>query len=216
MVPSLRKIETAINLPVGQWNGRCYEVACLIVKAGLVKGEAVYGHYHGPVEDAGFWAKRSNQPFHRHGWIVTPNGTIIDPTRWSFENIEPYLAVLPPGSERQDDYDRGGNRFRELLETPPPLYDSADKLANLEFNGFETEDFIFEILGSPPEITTKMVFWLANLSPKKLGRFAEPIYRMLEAADYKAFIPIDNRQLILGDAEEYKPEKALFRYGGGG
>lgn len=200
-IPNLRKIESAIGLPVAQWHGRCYEVACAIVESGLVKGEAVYGHYLGPVAAKGHWARRKDNLFQRHGWIVLQDETIIDPTRWSFENAEPYLAVVLPNSKRTAEYDRGGNKFREALGTPPPAYDRADEPVDFFLDEPGIREFVYDILKQPPTITLKMVFWVANLPPNKLGRFAKPLYRTLEAGGYRAFIPIDNREMILGKEE---------------
>ena len=86
-------IAKAIKLPVLQWPGRCFEVACAVVGAGLVpEGRAVYGHWTGAVSpDAPVFGKRSTQAFQRHGWVVTPDGTVIDPTRWVFEAALPYI-----------------------------------------------------------------------------------------------------------------------------
>lgn len=87
-------IEKAIQWPVATWEGNCYTVACAIVEAGLIKGRAVYGHYKGPVADTGYWAKRKGQLFQRHGWIMLEDDRIMDPTRWSFEDKEPYIAIF--------------------------------------------------------------------------------------------------------------------------
>jgi hypothetical protein len=41
---TITAIQRVLKLPPSAWEGRCYEIACAIVKANLVQGEPVYGH----------------------------------------------------------------------------------------------------------------------------------------------------------------------------
>lgn len=91
---TIADVEKAIGIPAGEWHGRCYEIATAIVKNKLVKGRAVYGHYTGHVAYTGFWKDKRGQPFQRHGWIVLKDERILDPTRWSFEDKKPYIALI--------------------------------------------------------------------------------------------------------------------------
>lgn len=145
-LPTLAECETAIGEPANAWAGRCYEISCKIVKAGLIDGgEAVYGHWVGPVHPESRFANRRGLPFVLHGWIQLEDGCVIDPTRWVFEHVEPYLYVGEPPDhwnivpcancgllreEHKDDgpadqcgcyerepwpYDEGGNQWRETM-----------------------------------------------------------------------------------------------------
>lgn len=96
---TITDVEKAIKIPTAQWEGNCYSIACAIIESGLVKGRAVYGHYYGPVAKTGYWKDRRHHPFQRHGWIELPDGRILDPTRWSFENRTPYLHICDPLSD---------------------------------------------------------------------------------------------------------------------
>ena len=206
-LPAISRIERVISLSSSAWQGRCYEVACAIVNSRIIKGQAIYGHYYGPVANIGYWAGRKDFIFQRHGWIVKKDGTIIDPTRWSFENVKPYLASIPKDSKKYGEYDRAGNRFRQCMQSPPPIYNPIDRLALLRISDTKIENFLFKLLGWPPAITVKMIFWIANLIPSKLGQFAKRIYQILDKNNYGAFIPIDNRHLILGQENLKRKEE---------
>lgn len=108
-IPTLKECEKAIGEPARDWAGRCYEISCKIVDAGLVSrkrglgGEAVYGHWLGPVSPRSLFADRK-APFVQHGWIwIESHAMVIDPTRWVFEAKEPYIYAdyeIPDGYER--------------------------------------------------------------------------------------------------------------------
>ena len=91
-IPTLKACEEALGEKAETWVARCYEISCRIVKAGLVKGTAVYGHWLGPVHRKSHFAKRNKAlPFIQHGWILLEDGTVLDATRWVFEARKPYL-----------------------------------------------------------------------------------------------------------------------------
>jgi hypothetical protein len=92
-IPTLQACEKALGAPASAWVARCYEIACAIVKAKLVPGgEAVYGHWLGPIARTSHFASRASMGFTPHGWIyVQDEGLVIDPTRWAFEAVTPYL-----------------------------------------------------------------------------------------------------------------------------
>lgn len=39
---------------------------------------------------------RSKAGFCRHGWVELEDGCVLDPTRWVFEHVEPYIYVGDP------------------------------------------------------------------------------------------------------------------------
>lgn len=92
-------IAKAIRVKTKDFHGNCYAIACKVVESGIVRGRAVYGHWFGEVAKTGYWAKRRDQPFQRHGWVELEDGRILDPTRWSFEDKEPYLYLAEPVGE---------------------------------------------------------------------------------------------------------------------
>lgn len=102
-IPTLRECEVALKEPASAWAGRCYEIACKIVDAGLVSrkrgidGAAVYGHWVGKISPLSRFADRRSCGFCPHGWIYSEaHDLVIDPTRWAFENKAPYLYVDHP------------------------------------------------------------------------------------------------------------------------
>jgi len=197
-LPLITKASRIIGIPVKKWEGRCYEIANKLVTSGVINGRSAYGHYYGPVSGKGYWAKRTACEFQRHGWIVNGDGMIIDPTRWSFEAVAPYIAVISPKSKKFTDYDEGGNRMRSQFETPPPEWSEDEKMTDLVFLDRDTDRFVQDLLGYPPEITVHQALWLATLALSRLEGYAKCIYESLVRANLGAFIPWDNRKLILG------------------
>lgn len=109
-IPTLQECVKAVGEPATAWKGRCYEIACKIVDAGLVSrkrgldGAAVYGHWLGPISPRSHFADRRGMAFIQHGWIyVESHNMVIDPTRWVFEARTPYLYVdyEPDADERR-------------------------------------------------------------------------------------------------------------------
>jgi len=92
---SIRDVEDVCG-PVEKWPGNCHAIAHAIVKAKLVDGIAVYGHWTGPVHPQSSFYSRSKAGFCRHGWVELADGRVLDPTRWVFENVKPYLYIGDP------------------------------------------------------------------------------------------------------------------------
>ncbi len=183
-------VAAKIKLPLHRWPGRCHEIAILIVQAKLVRGRAVYGHYHGEIHPDSIFGGR---PFTHHGWI-TRRTTIVDPTRWVFECADPYIYV---GPKDDPDYDPGGNRVRKMFLKPPPAF-------NPKQNCFRVPQgllaFTAMMLGDHrKELSAEQVMWLANLPLDMLSDMAEPVFLWI-ADDIKipGFIPYDNRMTIIG------------------
>jgi hypothetical protein len=192
----LRDLEKATEIPVSEWHGKCFQMACALVKHEIANGDPVYGHWLGPVDPTGYWKDTAQLPFHQHGWIIVPDktGTIIDPTRFSFENVEPYIYI---GSS--DFYDEGGNGWRASVQRPCPAYVPPEGAkpyqATRDISALPpaTLDFVLGLMGQPEGVTTEMLFWLANLVPARLGDHQDAIYEFLIGPiDLQAAIPIDN------------------------
>src|SRR5262245_4545237 len=106
---TLGLLEEEVGEPAEDWEARCYEIACHAANIIGPEATAVYGHWLGPVSREGYWAQRAGHPFIPHGWVLLRDGRVLDPTRWSFEAVQPYLFLSVPGPE----YDEGGNKMRE-------------------------------------------------------------------------------------------------------
>lgn len=186
------QIAKKIDWPLEKWPGNCFGIATQMVKAGIVDGKAVYGHYHGFIsDDCEMFAHRQ---FTHHGWIINGD-TLIDPTRWVFENVEPYIYEGPVDDE---DYDFGGNRVRAMFLRPPPEFDTEHKTYPLPPG--EIRAFAQLMLGTEKEIATgPQVMWLANLPLDMLEDMAESVFKWIaDDVGIPGFIPYDNRMFILG------------------
>ena len=111
-------VARTIKIPFKKWPGKCYEIACAILKTNIIKGKARYGHWLGPVKEKTMFDKK---PIIHHGWIECDD-LIVDPTRWVFEGVKPYIYV-----GENDFYDIGGNVYRaESLSSPPSYQDKKE------------------------------------------------------------------------------------------
>lgn len=190
-------IAEQIGLPIEEWKGNCYGVSTKIVQAGFYDGEPAYGHYYGPIAESGYFGAQANCPFVRHGWIELDNPDegkeIVDPTRWCFENAEPYIYHGP-----DDEYDRGGQRMRERTHEPPPDDPDGDRIQlNLDH---EVLIYVITLLEDDVQRDTfyrDELMWLANAPISLLEPHAEEIYREYKDQDIQYMIPIDHRHQVL-------------------
>ena len=205
--PTLAEAEGAIGEKADRWVARCFELATKFVRQGLApKGAvAVYGHWRGPIAPGSHFDHGTGLPFVQHGWVLCPDGSVVDPTRWVFEGVAPYVYVGP-----SDHYDEGGNEWREASEGEAPGFDpdedvieitkavmpSADvwnfveKLLNLREDAFEVDGY------EPGTVTLPQLHWLAHRSPGALGPHALAVYKAICKLGHRALIPIDNLRRV--------------------
>jgi len=201
---TIEQVETAIDIRTGNWRGNCYAIACAIVKAKLVKGRPAYGHYTGPVSKKGYFGNRAGLPFNRHGWILLDDGRIMDPTRWVFENVKPYLYIVRQDNNNDDnEYDEGGQTLAEQLhpkELPP--YDCDSKIT-LKVDLSRAAELHIKKLGGQSlgtRVTVEQAHWIATTSVRELGIHAKEIYKWLIKKKQRALIPIDSQTMVLGES----------------
>ncbi len=122
--------------------------------------------------------------------------TVIDPTRWVFEAVKPYIYVGP-----RDHYDPGGNDLRAMTHSrvPPPFDDSDPKPRGWNPPARVRHEVALLLALPGPDLTpsVEMVRWLANLSPQRLGPMVKQIYRELAKSGNKALIPLDNWNAVM-------------------
>lgn len=187
----LRTEAEAIFGPAKSWEGRCYEMACAFVNKGLVKGVPVYGHWVGWIADNSIFSNRKGVPFVQHGWINLSDGSkrVVDPTRWVFEGVPPYIFL----GENLGEYDEGGNKWREAMRRPPPEFNPESQRVPLLFGDKAVKDHVNSLLGGPPWYTMEMLFWLANLPFQDHGKYVVQVYEAICEAGESVAIPWDNR-----------------------
>lgn len=182
-------IAKAIGEPALAWKSRCYEISGMILKAKIVKGTLCYGTYYGRIAKGSLFA---GKPFARHGWILDEDeGYIIDPTRWVFENTDPYIYV---GADRHH-YDLGASRLRSLTRRPFPATDKQGPYYKLKLNKITLQLLLGP--GNWSKLTAAQVHWLATASPNDLQGMAATVYRAIVDAGCKHMVPIDYRTFFL-------------------
>jgi len=92
---SAQEVAVAIDVPLEQWSGNCFAIATKLTTSGLVPSgsRAVYGHWLGPIAPASSFAARAHLGLTGHGWILTEDDQVIDPTRWVFEAVPAYIYI---------------------------------------------------------------------------------------------------------------------------
>jgi hypothetical protein len=194
-----------IDVPAQDWKGRCYEIACAIVNSDLVlDGIAVYGAWLGPVAKGSYFEDKVCSAFVRHGWILDEiTGEVIDPTRWVFENVDPYIFV---GTNTDGYYDRGNTGFQEIMfnNRAVPEYDSQDdQLSVASLDTFDREVLRNILRDHRPmndfmSISKLQYFYLANTPVSILGPTAKTMFQLLVDNKLGALIPMDIRDMVLG------------------
>lgn len=188
---SIEEIESIIGIPVNEWVGKCHLIANEFLKYNLIKGKLCYGNYFGYIDSESIF---SDYDFPHHGWVLLDDGRIFDPTRWVFENVEPYFYI---DFDFIGEYDFGGNKFRELISSPKPDYN--EKSRQFELNQ-DSKSIFQNLIGCDREfISIEEIMWVANLSINILSSNAKIVFEYISDNGLGAFIPIDNRKFILGD-----------------
>jgi hypothetical protein len=209
-LPSIKKIAETIGYPdTEDWKGRCFQIPKWLVDHDFIPGVAVYGHYLGDVAPFSYFSERydSGVLFIRHGWISTPDKKIIDPTLWIFQDVDPYLYYGEGIFETRRRgkicvYDEGGNVWKQAIMRPCPPFERKGKMIDIVVSP-QALDLINELLGETKydrfEICFPQLIWLANLPLNAFGSHAKEIFRWIEKAGHKVYIPIDNWRQVMGD-----------------
>ena len=198
-VPTVKELEEAIKIPVEEWRGNCHGISDLLREKFEIEAELRYGSWLGKVAKGSMFAKYPNGLIH-HGWLELPDKSIIDPTRFEFEQVEPYIYV-----GKNDYYDAGSNMYRFKNMKPAPKYSKDKKQVELHIGNLTSHKFVVDTLEGQlggtytVHITLDQAFWLANLPLQVLGDSAKDIYSALRVAGYIALVPWDNRKMVLKD-----------------
>lgn len=205
LLPTIAQVAAAIDLAVAHWPGRCDEIVHRALSAKLFpKAEARYGSFRGVVAPGTLFATIH---FPRHGWLVEPSGTIVDLTRWVFEGVPPYVAVIGQDDRRQREYDVGGIALERAIvgDRPPPGPDAtigrdkAPKPCPLNVTESLAVALVQMHFGcSPVDLTLAQVLWITQRSVKELGAAARPLFLAMERAGVKALVPIDSWNAVVG------------------
>ena len=82
----------------GRWAGSCDQVVEEFLKTGYEQGIRRDGYWIGKTSGWGWqtpkryqWRRDAKGRNAIHVWIERPDGSIVDPTRWVFEGVLPYI-----------------------------------------------------------------------------------------------------------------------------
>lgn len=185
-------LEAAIGIPAENWKGRCHEISSLMLKHYRPKIEAklCYGMFVGNIASTGYFG---GHPISRHGWLKAKDGMIIDPTRWVFEDVKPYIYY---GFDNEE-YDFGANEVRRSIRVPFP---KLDKERSIPFSELPKA---VQAICKPYTKKQKVIgigqlLWMANLTPVELGKDIKKFYQYLIDTNRGGFVPCDNMKDIMG------------------
>jgi len=192
-----------IDIPLADWPGRCYEIACKLVKlfGWQERAAPVYGLFHGAISPKCTLFSGMS----RHGWLVLKDGRIVDPTRWVFEAREPALTVFVPGSQEYEealsDYDEGGERLAQLTAMPafnpnlPPLVippEVGEVVQRVVAEATRT------FTAPPAVLSHDQLSWLARTPFNRLGaETAKALFEWFESRGLSALIPVDTMHRLV-------------------
>lgn len=196
-LPSAAEAAGAIGVPLDEWPGQCYGIAVELLSSGALdrfQAEngplvAAYGLYSGPIAQA---SRFGGRPFSRHGWLESPDGHVVDPTRYVFSGTAPEIWI---GST--DDYDLSGSRLRD--GRPKPSAETGRRVS-LPLNDPDSLAVFDRLLRSgrnvakTGSISLEWLRWISNLPLERLGEDAPMVYRTVVSAGWPGLIPTDNRK----------------------
>jgi hypothetical protein len=182
-----------IGVPTKIWPGKCYTIASAALDSGFITGTLCYGMYAGKVANGSYFDGHTINGFCRHGWVQREDGSIFDPTRWVFEDVQPYIYEGAAGR----DYDYGMERFKMMFDRsiriPCPAFEPDTPTYDLPDNNYLAL-FIKAVCGIPTgstKMSRNQAFWLANRLPRQLGSNTSQVFEWLVCQGLKAYIPID-------------------------
>ena len=194
--PTIEELAEAIGHHPKTWEGRCAHVAHLLnVHFYNEEMKERYGLWLGPIIEGTCFSKR---PYTSHGWLESGTGSlgtlIIDPTRWVFEGKEPYIFE---GFDHDGYYDLGANKVNAMFRMPCPEYDPTDKRVIISCSR-ALELFMKDKLESPPGITDKHIFWLANIPLQEIpDKLRKEFYKFIAKVGSSCWVPTDNWQFVM-------------------
>lgn len=171
------------------WPNNCYAVATALVDLLPLTARTAYGFWYGTD------VRNPGEELSRHGWALL-NGFVLDPTRWVFEQREPYLFVQKTSKAKE--YDEGMTQLREAFEHSSPKRDLSQKQFAFKWDLDETT-FLTNLFGESRSwniLTCEECFWIANKPPKRILPIVESFYKQLKGYDLLALVPIDFRAML--------------------
>lgn len=193
---SVGKCEKAIDINASDWPCRCHEIANLLLKhyPQKVQGHSRYGKYLGIIaEGSPFYGERPV----RHGWIARFRGGIIDPSRWVFENADPYIFVCGAKNPCVVEYDVAGDKFKQSILGVKGIPQHCGIKCPVEWP--QSIKAWLRRLFATDKPCRDQVFWLANQPVGLLKPYHKVVYQALIAAGKGGWIPIDNQQVAFND-----------------
>lgn len=186
-------VSEKIGIPLNDWAGNCYGIACQMLVHEVLEGRPCYGHYHGKIAPNTLF---SDRPIVQHGWIETKDGYIIDPTRWVFENVEPYIFTNKKNLAKE--YDEGGQRLLKLTMPPIPEHDSSKAICSIDDKKMA---FLISSMLKRKNVQTQLTVmechWLGKQPLDMLGDNAKDLYQFMIDKNQSAWIPLDNKLKVM-------------------
>lgn len=218
-VPSAQDIARAIDIDLSEWPMNCYAIASEILQSGVLsdvekkfgKLFLTYGMYIGKIDRMSPFARNGIAPeFARHGWLESPNGFVIDPTKFVFLARSPEIIV-----SSIDEYDVGGVRFREKMQGKFDVSVLPEATANRKVDMSMAPDNVINAFNSVlnkkavddnKQINFGDMYLVSKLSLEDMGHHGADILEGFQITENKALMPIDIMNWIT-DYSQWKTEQ---------
>jgi serine/threonine protein phosphatase 1 len=176
-----KTIAKAIQVELSCWAGNCHAIALKLMAAYPVRGmRYARGHWRGVT--AGQFEGRA---LTGHTWLQLADGRIVDPTRYVFEGVAPYIYIGP----KDDNYDEAGLKTRHRAIPQPSLGDIS--ITNQEAEHLQSQG----ILGINNTLSIPAAQWLSTTPLHDTS--AKANFKLLNQAGLKALIPLDSWRAIM-------------------
>lgn len=212
-LPSAEEVSGAIKVDLSQWPTNCYGIAQAVLESGVLdayqekhgKLFLTYGQYQGEIAPTSAFA---NRPFTRHGWLESPLGHVVDPTRYVFLGTTPQLWA-----GTIEDYDLSGARIRERMSPSPPKITDSDfvKLPLNDPSSLAVFDRLLRNRNREVEKSGQIelchLIWIATRPVADMGKDAPMILRTIDMVGKPALMPVDTRNWIF-EVTEWRENSA--------
>ena len=181
---------------VGHLTGNCGAAAHILVDMMGPPARFAYGFWVGENKSKSSKLHKGDGP-HRHGW-VRRGPWIIDPTRWAFEDVDPYIWFGEAATSLE--YDEGMRAFRGDFSREVPDRDDSEERDETGWDRDQLLSGLLPILFGEPRDWSRMtrseMFWLGNVPPERLETFGPKVlihlYEEFEKVGQRVLIPCDN------------------------
>lgn len=189
---NFRELVEEMGVHVVDWIGNCEGAVRLFMRHFPIKGS---------ISARGAWTQGTEafgdclRPFTQHSWIQLEDERVLDPTRWVFEGVAPYIYV-----GESDYYDYGTNALNAIIHDIPDT--PYNKPGTKELDPTDADLLrTYGVRCFGDKVHHDDLWWLSRMPPTGQHK---ALYEFFEDQGMQAMIPIDNFRLLM-DRKSLEP-----------